>query len=73
MLTFADHHAFLRALDDNDGDKLEGLAPPLYGSFLKMPASACANVGLPAGSTYAAAVRAMFPDYCPQPARDVRG
>ena len=58
-----DHQAFLRALENNDGDTLQRLAPVLINSPVKMADHACTNVGAPLGSTYDAAVRAMFPDF----------
>jgi len=61
-VTLRDRQVFVRALEVNDGDTLERLALLLRGSLQKMPDQACTNVGVPLGSTYAEAVRVMFPD-----------
>jgi len=59
--TMRDHQVFLDALDENDGDTLQQLAPALAGSFLTMPDDACLNIGVPVNSSFGAGVRALYP------------
>ena len=55
-------HQFLDALDRNDVDTLQHLAPILRDCADIMPNEACDNLGVPRGSTFARGVRVLAGD-----------